>query len=121
VHVLVGLIVAAEGFFVALGYRLLASTMAEVRNASEKDALIAELEQANAISDESRRKAEEANLAKSRFLAAMSHELRTPLNAILGFSEVMQTEMLGPIGNPAYKGYVADINDSGRHLLNLIN
>lgn len=121
VQVLSGLIIAAEGFFVALGYRLMASTMAEVRSASEKDALIAELEQANAISDESRRKAEEANLAKSRFLAAMSHELRTPLNAILGFSEVMQTEMLGPIGNATYKGYVTDINDSGRHLLNLIN
>lgn len=121
VPVLSGLIVAAEGFFAALGYRLMASTMAEVRSASEKDALIAELEQANAISDESRRKAEEANLAKSRFLAAMSHELRTPLNAILGFSEVMQTEMLGPIGNATYKGYVTDINDSGRHLLNLIN
>jgi two-component system cell cycle sensor histidine kinase PleC len=121
VHVLSGLIIAAEGFFVALGYRLLASTMADVRNASEKDELIAELEQANAVSDESRRKAEEANLAKSRFLAAMSHELRTPLNAILGFSEVMQTEMLGPIENPTYKGYVTDINDSGRHLLNLIN
>jgi two-component system cell cycle sensor histidine kinase PleC len=121
VHVLSGLIIAVQGFFVALGYRLLASTKAEVRSASEKDALIAELEQANAVSDESRRKAEEANMAKSRFLAAMSHELRTPLNAILGFSEVMQTEMLGPIGNTTYKGYVTDINDSGRHLLNLIN
>jgi two-component system, cell cycle sensor histidine kinase PleC len=121
VYVLCLLIGAAEVFFVALGYRLLASTIAEVRSASEKDGLIAELEQANAISDDSRRRAEEANLAKSRFLATMSHELRTPLNAILGFSEVMQTEMLGPMGNATYKGYVTDIHDSGRHLLNLIN
>ena len=64
---------------------------------SEKDDLIAELEVAKSMSDEARRRAEEANLAKSRFLASMSHELRTPLNAILGFSEVMDTEVLGPL------------------------
>jgi two-component system cell cycle sensor histidine kinase PleC len=51
----------------------------------------------------------------------MSHELRTPLNAILGFSEVMQTEVLGPISNPTYKEYVTDIHNSGNHLLNVIN
>ena len=52
------------------------------------------------MSDEARRRAEDANLAKSRFLASMSHELRTPLNAILGFSEVMANEVLGPMNNP---------------------
>jgi two-component system cell cycle sensor histidine kinase PleC len=51
----------------------------------------------------------------------MSHELRTPLNAILGFSEVMKGEMLGPIRNGSYKEYAANIHDSGRHLLQLIN
>jgi two-component system cell cycle sensor histidine kinase PleC len=51
----------------------------------------------------------------------MSHELRTPLNAILGFSEVMKDEVLGGHSVPAYKEYAADINDSGEHLLNLIN
>ncbi len=71
---------------------------------SEKDALIAELDTAKGMSDEARSRAEEANLAKSRFLASMSHELRTPLNAILGFSEVMANEVLGrwrtrPTGN----------------------
>ena len=71
---------------------------------AEKDYLIAELETANALSDESRRRAEAANLAKSRFLATMSHELRTPLNAILGFSEIMKDEVLGPMGNANYKG-----------------
>ena len=71
--------------------------------------------------DEARRRAEEANLAKSRFLASMSHELRTPLNAILGFSEAMHSEMLGPIDNENYKTYVGDIHASGKHLLNLIN
>ncbi|WP_248447345.1 sensor histidine kinase [Sinorhizobium meliloti] len=88
---------------------------------SEKDDLIAELEVAKSMSDEARRRAEEANLAKSRFLASMSHELRTPLNAILGFSEVMSTEVLGPLSNPTYKEYTLDIHRSGEHLLNLIN
>lgn len=88
---------------------------------SEKDALIAELETAKAMSDEARHRAEEANLAKSRFLASMSHELRTPLNAILGFSEVMADEVLGPVGNETYKDYAGDIHQSGQHLLNLIN
>src|SRR5690606_17125570 len=58
---------------------------------------------------------------KSRFLATMSHELRTPLNAILGFSEVMATEVLGPLENATYREYANDINGSGRHLLHLIN
>ncbi len=68
-----------------------------------------------------RQQAEAANLAKSEFLASMSHELRTPLNAILGFSEVMMREMAGPLGAPQYRGYSADINESGRHLLDVIN
>ncbi|WP_288430778.1 HAMP domain-containing sensor histidine kinase [uncultured Agrobacterium sp.] len=88
---------------------------------SEKDDLIAELEVAKSMSDEARRRAEEANLAKSRFLASMSHELRTPLNAILGFSEVMASEVLGPLNNPLYKEYSGDIHRSGQHLLDLIN
>jgi signal transduction histidine kinase len=62
-----------------------------------------------------------ANLAKSEFLAAMSHELRTPLNAIIGFSEMMQSEVLGPIGSAKYQEFVRDIFDSGQHLLELIN
>jgi len=65
--------------------------------------------------------AEVASLAKTRFLANMSHELRTPLNAIIGFSEVMASEALGPIGAPRYAGYAHDILDSGRHLLDVIN
>jgi two-component system cell cycle sensor histidine kinase PleC len=73
------------------------------------------------MSDEARRRAEEANMAKSRFLASMSHELRTPLNAILGFSEVMSAEVMGPLNNPTYREYADDIHRSGQHLLNLIN
>ena len=62
-----------------------------------------------------------ANQAKSEFLAAISHELRTPLNAIIGFSEVMQSEALGPIGSPKYQEFARDISASGQHLLDLIN
>ncbi len=65
--------------------------------------------------------AEFASRTKSEFLATMSHELRTPLNAIIGFSEIMDQEILGPIGNPQYKGYATDISDSAGHLLELIN
>jgi PAS domain S-box-containing protein len=68
-----------------------------------------------------RQRAEEANRAKSEFLALMSHELRTPLNAILGFSEMIEIEALGPIGNASYRGYAHDIRQSGAHLLRLIN
>ena len=67
-----------------------------------------------------RDEAELANRTKSEFLANMSHELRTPLNAILGFSELMGKATLGPLGNPKYEEYTKDINDSGRHLLALI-
>ncbi len=63
----------------------------------------------------------DANSSKSEFLANMSHELRTPLNAINGFSEIMQAEMYGPLGDPRYKEYVSDILGSGQHLLTLIN
>ena len=65
--------------------------------------------------------AEEANLAKSSFLAIMSHELRTPLNAIIGFSELMEHELIGPIGNPTYAQYLRDIHQSGTLLLNHVN
>ncbi len=59
--------------------------------------------------------------AKTNFLALMSHELRTPLNAIIGFSEVMKGEIFGPLGQPRYREYTADIHAAGSHLLALIN
>jgi len=65
--------------------------------------------------------AEIANRTKSEFLANMSHELRTPLNAIIGFAEIIMDEVLGPAGNEKYRGYAKDINDSGQHLLKIIN
>ncbi|CAA7625170.1 PAS domain S-box protein [Magnetospirillum sp. UT-4] len=68
-----------------------------------------------------REAAELANRAKTEFLATMSHELRTPLNAIIGFSEIIESQLLGPVGQPQYVDYARDINDSGRRLLQLIN
>lgn len=70
---------------------------------------------------EAMRTAEMANRAKTKFLANMSHELRTPLNAIIGFSEIMRDELFGPMSSPRYTDYAKDINDSGAHLLNVID
>ena len=67
------------------------------------------------------KEAEIANRTKSEFLANMSHELRTPLNAIIGFSEIIKDETLGPVGSTKYREYADDINESGQHLLALIN
>ena len=64
---------------------------------------------------------EEASRTKTAFLAAMSHELKTPLNSVLGFSEMLMGEMLGPIGQPAYRDYAENIHDSGKRLLAVIN
>ncbi len=66
-------------------------------------------------------RAEEANQAKSKFLANMSHELRTPLNAIIGFSEIMESGMFGPLGAEKYQEYCSDIHSSGQYLLDVIN
>ncbi|WP_419913241.1 PAS domain-containing sensor histidine kinase [Hoeflea sp.] len=80
-----------------------------------------ELSELNAKYLAEKDRAEAANKAKSEFLANMSHELRTPLNAIIGFSEILQNRMFGPLGSDKYLEYADDINSSGKHLLGLIN
>jgi PAS domain S-box-containing protein len=70
---------------------------------------------------QAKEQADAANHAKSEFLGTMSHELRTPLNAIIGFTELMKEEVMGPVGSPQYRSYIADIHFSSTHLLNLIN
>lgn len=62
-----------------------------------------------------------ASRAKSEFIANISHELRTPLNAIIGFSELIASEIYGPLGDERYKGYIADVTGSGRNLLSVLN
>jgi two-component system cell cycle sensor histidine kinase PleC len=112
--------VGVHVYFVFLAKGLNSTALAMLEFRAEKDALIGELEKEKAISDEARRRAEAANVAKSRFLATMSHELRTPLNAIIGFSDVIQSRMFGPI-NDRYREYAVNILTSGNHLLGLIN
>ncbi len=115
------LVIALELFLLFISRQLQDTMKGMLRYRIEKDGLIDELKLERDIADRERRKAEEANLAKSAFLANMSHELRTPLNAILGFSEILQREILGPLRNDSYKSYAGDIHHSGRHLLDLIN
>jgi signal transduction histidine kinase len=67
--------------------------------------------------DEARKEAEEASRQKSAFLATMSHELRTPLNGILGFAELLKLEL----ADPTQQEYAGIIQQSGEHLLNLVN
>jgi two-component system, cell cycle sensor histidine kinase PleC len=100
----------------------LMATVADLRHSQQK------LErQAEEVADlaekyaEEKTRAEEASQAKSKFLANMSHELRTPLNAIIGFSEIMESGMFGPLGSDKYREYCTDIHQSGQYLLDVIN
>jgi two-component system, cell cycle sensor histidine kinase PleC len=116
-----GLIVTLEVFFLFIARQLQETARDMVIFRSQKDILILQLKLERDRAETERKKAETANHAKSSFLANMSHELRTPLNAILGFSEILERELFGPMTNNAYKDYAGDIHSSGRYLLGLIN
>lgn len=103
----------------AFGIRMTTYNMLMLRE--EKSDLVDRLAAERDDAEQAKIRAESASRAKSEFLANMSHELRTPLNAILGFSEVMQTEVFGPLGKPIYIEYSGHIHSSGEHLLGLIN
>ena len=118
---LAGLAISIEIFFLSLSQRTCNASRSLLAHRVEQERMAAALAEAQARSDQSMRVADEANLARSRFLSTMNHELRTPLNAILGFSEVMASEVLGPLNNPLSKEYSGDIHRSGQHLLDLIN
>jgi two-component system, cell cycle sensor histidine kinase PleC len=115
------LIVALEVFFLFVARQLGDTARDMVKFKSQKNKLIEELRLERDKAELEKTKAEDANKAKSVFLATMSHELRTPLNAIMGFSEILERELFGPISVKAYKNYAGDINHSGRYLLDLIN
>ena len=102
--------------------RTLVATVADLRQSRQKLEIQAQqlVELAEKYAEEKNR-AEDANRAKSQFLANMSHELRTPLNAIIGFSDIMKQGMFGDLGCDKYLEYCADINESGTHLLDVIN
>ena len=78
------------------------------------------LEGANRDLELAKKRAEQESRFKSKFLAGMSHELRTPLNAIIGFSELLEQELFGPLTD-RQKKYVQNVLLSGRHLVTLVN
>ena len=120
-----------EGGLITVGVDVTDTTQASNqlnRQKSKLKRLVAELEKSEGHAAELARKyseekdrAERAAQSKSAFLTNMSHELRTPLNAINGFSEILSTELYGPLGDERYKGYANDILMSGQHLLDMIN
>lgn len=99
------------------------TTLTEAFNSmlGEIDARETQLKQKNIELGRARDVAESANRAKSQFLANISHELRTPLNAVIGFSSILMNQLFGDLGDKKYLEYAKDINESGTHLLDIIN
>lgn len=106
-----------DGSYVALEMKTMAvrgEIIATSRDVSGRNARIADLVIA-------RDRAEQSSEARLRFLASVAHELRTPLNAIIGFSDMMDNEVFGPLGHAKYREYAEHIRDSGLHLVDLVS
>ena len=120
-----------DGGYVSVGTDITALKIHEEKLVDSEQRLMASVNELRASQQRSaeltekyateKTRAEEANQAKSKFLANMSHELRTPLNAIIGFSEIMESGMFGPLGAEKYHEYCSDIRSSGQYLLDVIN
>ena len=97
-----------------------AAQRAQLRDFAVLVAEALELNRALAETETAREEAMLASRSKGEFLAFMSHELRTPLNAIIGFSEMLESEAFGPLGDPHYRDYAGVIRQAGGHLLEVI-
>ncbi|HUD52500.1 sensor histidine kinase [Parvibaculum sp.] len=104
-----------------LAWSISSNVSGAIRLKLKNETLTRDIAEAHRISENARRQAEEANRAKSEFLASMSHDLRTPLNAIMGFSDLMLQGTYGRVAPERYTDYIRDIHESGEHLLALIN
>jgi signal transduction histidine kinase len=105
----------------SLGLQLNGQILQAIRTGLNNRALADELGDARDEALRQKEAADKANAAKSGFLATMSHELRTPLNAIIGFAQIIKLKLVGGDSIDKYCDYAADIEDSGKHLLGLIN
>jgi len=123
-HALGTRIALLQFYYAIVGFTIIVAGAAlEERRALERG-LASAVKRAEASREEAvlaKEVAEQASHAKSSFLANMSHELRTPLNAVIGFSEMIKSEMFGPVGDAHYKEYAGLINGAGSHLLDLIS
>jgi two-component system cell cycle sensor histidine kinase PleC len=111
--IVLGLVGTASVCLVAAIFRLL-------RHAQSQDAVRKEAQVLLLRAERARMDADQANADKSRFLAEAGHDLRTPLTTILGYGEMIEQEMYGPIGRPAYREAAQQIVGAGRHLLGRI-
>jgi signal transduction histidine kinase len=119
-----GQIVLVQVFIAVIGFTVVLVGAALAEQQRLEQGLAIAIVRAEAAREEAlvaRDAAERANRLKSMFLATMSHELRTPLNAIIGFSELMNRQLFGPLGDERYREYSGLIQGAGHHLLSLIN
>jgi two-component system cell cycle sensor histidine kinase PleC len=122
------LLLEGDLLYIAMGlmggiYFLVLTTTGINLNRTLTRALRLQIEKSDLVDDltEARAKAEAASVSKSAFLATVSHELRTPLNAVIGFTQLLEAEVHGPLGHGKYHEYLGHMSGSGTHLLNLID